>query len=89
MLPDAARFREKSVPRLQSSLQKRLAQWRREIVAARIKLASDTLTAEQQRDLWLTIDCQEWFIKITAQDFGAQLEQIDREIETELRRPTA
>ena len=59
---------------------------RREIVMARIKLASDDrLSAARQRELWSIVDCQEWFLKFVADDFHAELEQIDRELEQELR----
>ena len=58
---------------------------RRDIVLARIKLADPRLTAVQQRELWWIVDCREWFLKIIADDFHAELEQIDREIEHELR----
>ena len=58
----------------------------REIVMARIKLASDErLSAARQRELWSIVDCQEWFLKFVADDFHAELEQIDRELEQELR----
>ena len=72
-----------------TALQKRLAQWRREIVRARIELACLPLTDQQQNDLWLTVDCREWFIKMTAASFEEELEQIDRDIEAKLRHPSS
>lgn len=62
-----------------------IALWRRAIVAARIKLVSDDLTPAERHELWQSIDCREWFIKVVASDFAAELEQIDREIEAALR----
>ncbi len=62
-----------------------IALWRRAIVVARIKLASDDLTPAEQHELWQSIDCREWFIKIVASDYAAELEQIDRDIEAALR----
>src|SRR5687767_6142550 len=59
--------------------------WRRAIVHARIRLASDDLTPAQRDYLWQSVDCREWLIKLVAHDFAAELEQIDREIEQELR----
>ena len=62
-----------------------IALWRRAIVAARIKLASDDLTPADKQALWQSIDCREWFIKVVASDYAAELEQIDRDIEAALR----
>ena len=36
--------------------------------------------------IWYGIDCREWFIKMVADDYRAEMEIIDRMIETELRR---
>jgi hypothetical protein len=59
--------------------------WRRAIVEARIRLVEPDLTEAQRRRLWESIDCRELLIKLVAADFEAELEQIDREIEDELR----
>jgi hypothetical protein len=63
-----------------------VALWRRDIVKARIKLVSEDLPAQRQDALWSAIDCREWFIKMVADDFHAEMETIDRMLETELRR---
>ena len=63
-----------------------VALWRRDIVKARIRLASEDLTSARQDAIWSGIDCREWFIKIMAEDFHAELETIDHMIEAELRR---
>ena len=63
----------------------RLAEWRREIVEARIKLADDNLSADRQRELWTVVDCREACIQMSGADFPAQLEKIDRGIEAELQ----
>jgi hypothetical protein len=58
------------------------------VVTTRIKLASNgNLSAAQVSELWRVIDVQEWLIKMVARDYEAELEQIDRELETELMRP--
>jgi hypothetical protein len=57
------------------------------IVTTRIKLASsDNLSAAQVSELWRVIDAQEWLIRMVANDYKAELEQIDRELESELIR---
>jgi len=64
----------------------RAKSWRRDIVQARIKLADEGLTYHQRTELWQVVDCREWCLKMLVQDFPAELERIDREIENELRR---
>jgi hypothetical protein len=63
-----------------------VALWRRDIVKARIRLVSEELPAQRQDALWQGIDCREWFIKMVADDFRAEMETVDRMIEAELRR---
>ncbi len=63
-----------------------VALWRRDIVKARIELVSDEVSAQRRDALWWAIDCREWFIKMVADDFGREMEAIDRMLETELRR---
>jgi hypothetical protein len=63
-----------------------VALWRRDIVKARIRLVSEGLPVQRQDSIWYGIDCREWFIKMVAEDFHAEMETIDRMIETELRR---
>lgn len=63
-----------------------VALWRRDIVKARIRLVSEKLPEQRQESLWQGIDCREWFIKMVADDFRAEMEVIDRMIEVELRR---
>jgi len=64
----------------------RASSWRREIVQARIRLADERLSYTQRRELWQIVDVREWCLKMLVRDFPAELEQIDREIEHELRR---
>jgi hypothetical protein len=60
---------------------------RREVVAARIKLATDrSLTDERRVALWTLIDSREWFLKMVAKNYAAELERIDRELEVEFSR---
>jgi hypothetical protein len=63
-----------------------IAKFRRDIVNARIQLASANLTADQRRELWQIIECREWFIKSLSGRYEAELEKIDRELEAALRR---
>ena len=67
--------------------QQLVALLRNGIVTTRIKLASsDNLSAAQVSELWRVIDAQEWLIRMVAKDYKAELEQIDRELESELIR---
>ena len=60
---------------------------RSEVVAARIKLATDrSLTDERRAALWTLVDSREWFLKMVAEDYSAELERIDRELEMEFCR---
>jgi hypothetical protein len=63
-----------------------VASWRREIVTTRIKLASGRLSQVEERSLWQIVDARERFIRIASKDFEAEMERIDREIESALRR---
>jgi hypothetical protein len=67
----------------------RVRQWRREIVLARIRLADDNLSRAQRDALWRVVDFREASLQALVEDFPAELERIDREIEHELRRPSA
>lgn len=60
--------------------------WRRDIVQARIKLADHNLSTTQRAELWRIVDTREYSLKLVVADFSEELERIDREIETELRR---
>jgi hypothetical protein len=74
------------VPKVPTSIiRARAKSWRREIVQARIKLADDRLSYTQRAELWQVVDIREWCLKMLVADFPAELERIDREIESELR----
>ena len=49
-------------------------------------LADEGLSRTLRADLWRIVDCREWSLRMLVRDFAAELEQIDREIEDELRR---
>lgn len=66
-----------------------VANWRREIVETRIKLASGRLGHVEEQSLWQVVDARERFIKIVSKNFEAEMEKIDREIEDALRRKQA
>jgi len=60
---------------------------RKDIAAARLKLgANRTLSDAQRCELWCLVDSHEWFIRMVAKDYAAELEMIDRELEAELSR---
>ena len=86
--PDAARRGTSACQKCRpnSFAHARAKSWRRDIVQARIKLADEGLTYTQRTELWQVVDCREWCLKMLVQDFPAELERIDREIENELRR---
>ena len=67
-------------------IRERAREWRREIVRARLRLADDDLSRTQEAELWQVVDCREWCLRMVVEDFPAELERIDREIEDELRR---
>lgn len=61
--------------------------YRDDIVTARLLLTTKNYsTVEQQAELWQLIDSGELFLKMLAEDYEWQLEQIDRELELELQR---
>jgi hypothetical protein len=71
----------------QEGTQEFLAMCRADIVRARIKLATvRNLSPQQHTELWQIVDTREWFVKMVAQDYEGELEQIDRELEAELSR---
>ena len=60
---------------------------RKDIAVARLKLGTNrTLSDAQRSELWLMVDSREWFIRMVAKDYPAELELIDRQIEAELSR---
>jgi len=63
-----------------------IALCRKDIIDARIKLATSSLNQEQRDELWQLVDSREWFVKMVAKDYRSELEQIDRELEAELTR---
>ena len=83
--PDAALFGDKSVSEPSATKEWLVPLWRRAIVEARIRLVEPDLSEAQRRYLWESIDCRELLIKLVAADYQAELEQIEREIEDELR----
>ncbi len=65
--------------------QELLAVCRKDVVNARLKLSSDQyLTPARRAELWQIVDAREWFLKMIANDYAGQLEEIDRELEAEL-----
>jgi hypothetical protein len=64
-----------------------LAMCRKQTVCAHITLATErNLSQRQQTELWQLIDARECVLKIVAQDFDGQLEQIDRDLEARFTR---
>jgi hypothetical protein len=65
--------------------QELMAPCRRDIVAARYKLASTRdLPEEARQALWAVVDSRQWFLEMVAQDFEQQLEQVQQELEAAL-----
>jgi hypothetical protein len=86
VVPDAARG-DRSVPDGPIDFASGpAAQWRRELVSARIRLADEGLNAAERAALWSVVDWRERCLKLLVDDFDAELERIDRLIEAELRR---
>ena len=64
-----------------------IAMCRKHVIDARITLATNRVLSREQRDeLWQIIESREWFMKMVAKDYVGELEQIDRELESELAR---
>jgi hypothetical protein len=64
-----------------------LAVCRKDVMFARKVLATDrNLGEEQRRQLWAIIDARHWFIERAAQNYDAELDAIDQELEAELSR---
>jgi hypothetical protein len=78
-------FGDKSVSKPSAANEWLVPLWRRDIVQARIRLVEPGLSEAECRYLWESIDCRELLLKLVATDFEAELEQIDRAIEDELR----
>lgn len=60
---------------------------RNDILMARKKLATDrSIIGDEvaQRDLWAIIDARQWFLERVAQNYDAELDAIDRQLETDL-----
>lgn len=58
---------------------------RKDIVTTRLKLCANRALSDTQRsELWRLVDSREWFIRMVAKDYQEELEQIDRELESEL-----
>ena len=69
-----------------TSAKSQIAVFRQDIVKARIRLACCDVTPAQEWDLWQICESREWFIKTLAACYADELELIDRDLETALRR---
>lgn len=67
------------------SISQYVADLRREIVQARIELVGVGIPFPRRHELWTIVDTREWLIKLASNEFHAELEKIDREIEAALR----
>ena len=62
-----------------------LALCRKDVIFARRSLATDRgLTEEQRRELWAIVDARQWFIERVAQNYDAELDSIDQDLDAEL-----
>ena|ERR1043165_4643024 len=58
---------------------------RDDVLRARKMLAADrALDEEARRELWAIIDARHWFIERVAQNYDAELDAIDQQLEAEL-----
>ncbi len=58
---------------------------RRDILNARLRLASErSLTEAERTALWLIIEARQWVLSITAADFSSEIETLSQELEAEL-----
>src|SRR5437868_1409693 len=58
---------------------------RKDVIFARTQLAIErNLNEEQRRGLWAIVDARLWFIERVAQNYDAELDAIDIELEAEL-----
>jgi hypothetical protein len=72
---------------LQPVTQELLALCRKDILGAQRMLATNRmLSTEARAEAWHIIDARLWFVKMVAKDFASELEQLDRELESELSR---
>ena len=72
-----------SVPKQDSEAFCAIAQ--HQIVNVRIKLTENFISPADQTELWQIVDCIEALVKMRAQCFETELEQIDRQLEHRLR----
>lgn len=71
------------------TMQELLGLCRKDIINAKIKLATDkSLVGKEdlQRELWFVIEARGWLVKILSKDFASELESIQSELEVELNR---
>ena len=62
-----------------------LALCRKDILTARIKLATTRdLSDDVRAGLWHIIDAREWFLRLVAKDYDAELANIERQLEADL-----
>ena len=67
--------------------QELLASCRRDIIMAQRRLANERhLTDEERNDLWIIVEARQWFVRMVAVDFEAELQQIGIDLEAELSR---
>lgn len=65
--------------------QELLALCRKDILAARVKLAIERSLDEQARaELWHIIEARDWFIRMVAKDYESELLVIERQLDAEL-----
>jgi hypothetical protein len=60
---------------------------RNDILMARKKLATDRSLIgdeEAQRDLWAIIDARQWFLERVVQNYDAELDAIDKQLQADL-----
>lgn len=65
--------------------QELLALCRKDILAMRVKLATDrALTDEARAECWHVIEARQWFLRMVAKDYEGELAQFDHELEVQM-----
>jgi hypothetical protein len=69
----------------QPTTQQLLALCRKDILTARVKLATERALDERARaELWHIIDAREWFVRMVAKDYESELLVIEQQLEADL-----
>lgn len=71
------------------AMQQFLKLCRRDVINAKIKLATDKSLIDDpdaQRELWFIIEARGWLLNLLSKDFDSELETLESELQMELER---